>query len=524
MTQTVGRLLSFLLLLLAAMFAFQRAQEPEYIGIDFVQFHLTGQHVVHGGDPHVYSDKVRREILERAWQEVQTEGIESKFYQAVNFRHERSWESYSSPFLYSVFGAVAGISESEAVRSHKSLEAPSSGLSATFSPYSGEKGRSEVYERAINRYWIVCLGSTMIGFITFGWVLRIPGWSMLFGAVILVWFSPLRIDMNVANVDQIQLGMVGVLAAIVGRGCHRAVRGIDPTDDRSEREVAIQRAHHAERDGYFVRQFLARGWLGMCLAFKPSLLWCGVMWLGPVAIGLWNIKWHDAVCDQHDRRQLIAALIGGFLGGIIAVAFSTIWFPLHVWIEWIQAVRLLPDEIMQTHQGNFSPTYYARSCGVPGWLTSLAGTALAGVVMFVMRDQHRHRMDGTSQETRSTDNAMWLAIGCQIHLLTSNLVWYQYCVLSLPAVLVVLREVACTSSRRDAIFLCGMLLWCLLLLGFQPVDDLVASPSVEHMWRCTIANTILLILIVVIPKANAEVTGREQSSIAEKYSRTATLT
>ena len=98
----------------------------------------------------MYSDKVRREILERAWQDANSDGIESKFYQAVNFRHERSWESYSSPFLYAVFGATAGSSESEAVRSRKSMNDPSSGLSATFSPDAGEKGRSEEYERTIN--------------------------------------------------------------------------------------------------------------------------------------------------------------------------------------------------------------------------------------------------------------------------------------------------------------------------------------------------------------------------------------
>ena len=43
---------------------------------------------------------------------------------------------------------------------------------------------------------MLCLGSTIVGFIGFGWVLRIPGWSMLLGAVVLVWFSPLRIDLT----------------------------------------------------------------------------------------------------------------------------------------------------------------------------------------------------------------------------------------------------------------------------------------------------------------------------------------
>ncbi len=492
MTQTVGRLLSFLLLVLAAVFAYQRAQEREYIGIDFVQFHVTGQHVVHGGDPHVYSDKVRREIVDRAWQEVQTDGIESKFYQAVNFRHERSWESYSSPFLYAVFGATAGRPKSEAVHSRKSMQDASSGLSATFSPDAGEKRRSEEYERALSCYWIVCLGPTIIGFMMFGWVLRIPGWSMLLGAVILVWFSPLRIDMNVANLNQIQFGMVGVLAAILSGPADRSLRRPEwLSPDRIETAESRRRS-----DGTTVRHFLAGVWVGLCLAFKPSLLWCGVMWLGSILAGLWNQQ-QDAKPDPNIGRRLIAATVGGAVGGVIAIAFSSIWFPPYSWIEWIQAVRLLPDEIIQTQQGNYSPTYYARSWGVPGWLTSLAGTVLAGAVMFVMNDRHRH--DGTSQETRSTDLAMWLAIGCQIHLLTANLIWFHYFLLSLPAVLVILREVVFTPSRRDAMFLSGILLWCLLLLGLQPVDELFASPPVEHMVRCTIANGILLLLIVMLP-------------------------
>jgi len=224
MTQTVGRLLSFLLLLLAAIRTYQQAHERECVGFDFVQFHVTGQHVLHGGDPRVYSDKVRREILERAWQDAKSDGIASKFYQAVNFRHERSWESYSSPFLYAMFGATAGSSASEVVRSRKSINDTSSGISATFSSDAGEKGRSEEYERAINCYWIVCLGSTMMGFITFGWVLRIPRWSMLLGALILAWFSPLRSDMNVATVNKIQFGMVGVLAVILSGTVDQSLR------------------------------------------------------------------------------------------------------------------------------------------------------------------------------------------------------------------------------------------------------------------------------------------------------------
>ena len=276
MLRMIGCGLSFLVLLSAAVFAFHRAQVPEYIGIDFVQFHVTGQHVVNGGDANVYSDDVRAEILESAWRQARAEGSSGKFFHAVNFRHERSWETYSSPFLYAVFGAMGSKDWRQYAETTESQAAPSSGLRPPYPPNSGEKGKSEAYEVEINWYWVVCLGATRVGCMTFGWVLRIPCSTMLFGSVVLVWFSPLRIDMNVANVNQIQFGMVGVLAAILGGEW----KGLGWTRWRSKRESADLEAHHAERDGDMGRELVAGIWLGLCLAFKPSLLWCGVMWAG----------------------------------------------------------------------------------------------------------------------------------------------------------------------------------------------------------------------------------------------------
>jgi len=491
MQLNLGKCLSFLLMLLAGVFAFQRAQESEYIGIDFVQFHLTGQHVISGGDPHVYSDKVRHEILERAWQVAISEGTDSKFYHAVNFRHERSWESYSSPFLYSVFGAAAGDRNDIGAKATP----PSSGLRPPSPPIAGEKGRSEDYGRAINRYWIVCLASTMIGFITFCWVLRIPCSSMLLGAVVLVWFSPLRIDLNVANVNQIQFGMVGVLAAILGGTVDRSLRRPELTSVDGIRHAESRR----RSDGATVRHFIAGVWLGLCLAFKPSLLWCGVMWLGPMVLVVGMTRTHRPEHDASNRRPLVAAVMGGILGGAIAVEFSAIWFPLYCWIEWIQAVGSLPDDIIQTEQGNYSLTYFARTYGAPGGLAKLAGPLVGVGLVFVVGRRLLKSWSATTLETRSTEIASCLAIGCLIHLLTSNLVWYHYGLLSLPAMIVVLRRVVSSDSWNDAMSLGGILIWCLLLIGLQPIDEMLASPPSEHFLRCVIGNLILLILLLILP-------------------------
>jgi len=94
--------LSFLLMLTAAAFAFQRARNPDNIGIDFVQFYFTGQHIIHRGDPHIYADDVRHEMAESEWQWAQNADLSSRYYRAVKFR-SGGWQTYSSPFLYSVF-------------------------------------------------------------------------------------------------------------------------------------------------------------------------------------------------------------------------------------------------------------------------------------------------------------------------------------------------------------------------------------------------------------------------------------
>ena len=480
--------LSFLLMLNAAGFAWQRAQEPEYIGIDFVQFHFTGQHVVTGGDTHVYADDVRAEILDSAWQQILTEGIESRCSYAVDFRHQRSWETYSSPFLYAVFGVMAGRESGERIAGNPvSLATPSSGLSATVSPEPGEKGQGEAYEAAIDSHWIICLGSTMVGFMAFGCVLRIPCWSMLLGAMVLVWFSPLRSDMNVANVNQIQFGMVGVLAVILGM----PVGVFDESKRRYQIGSPNQEAHHAERDGYFGREFLAGIWLGICVAFKPSLLWCGVMWFGAMIVDGLRTR-HQAERDESTgRRRLIGALTGGLIGGLMAILFSAIWFPLQSWIDWIEAVRSLPDAIIQTEQGNFSPTYYAWANHFPEWLLTFSGPAMV-VGVFTIAMIQRRRMNGSAEvdsihsESRSEDRSgtnaglrynseivTWLAIGCQIHLLTSNLVWYHYFVLSLPATLIVLRQAAVSVNRLEKCAIGVTVLWCLMLLGLEPIDGIL---------------------------------------------------
>ena len=104
---------------------------------------------------------------------------------------------------------------------------------------------------------------------------------------------------------------------------------------------------------------------------------------------------------------------------------------------------------------------------------------------------------GTNAGLRyNSEIVTWLAIGCQIHLLTSNLVWYHYFVLSLPATLIVLRQAAVSAHRLEKCVIGFIVLWCLMLLGLEPIDRILFSPQAERMLRCAVANLILLIAVL----------------------------
>ena len=220
------------------------------------------------------------------------------------------------------------------------------------------------------------------------------------------------------------------------------------------------------------------------------------MWFGAMIVDGLRTR-HQADRDESTgRRRLIGALTGGLIGGLMAILFSAIWFPLHSWIDWIDAVRSLPDAIIQTEQGNFSLTYYAGANHFPEWLLTFSGPAMVVGVFAVALIQRRcikgsAGVESTHSESRPEDRsgtnaglrynseiATWLAIGCQIHLLTSNLVWYHYFVLSLPATLIVLRQAAVSSNRLGKCAIGVTVLWCLMLL--TPLCVLRIAVDAQH--------------------------------------------
>jgi hypothetical protein len=470
-------------LAVAAILQWLRATEPQCAGIDFVQFRLTGLHVARypGGD--VYSSETRSEILSSAWQTAESVP-ESRLSAAVSFRHSRSWETYSSPFLYSLF-ALGGLEESGERKVESRVVA-------------------DRYETELRAWHAVSLLGSIVGLLCCGWVLRSPWFACLLFALVLVGFSPIRSDLVVANVNQIQLGMVGVFVGIVGLRYRCSER---------QATLVVRRPvnHRGEPDGgrkFAWWEFIEGVWLGLCIAFKPSLIWVAVMWAGFLVT---QGRSHDMTYGRAGRfRPFVFYAFGGMIGATAAVLFSLLWFPPDAWIQWIEAVRALPDDIIQTSQGNFSPTYYARhSLGLPSFLLLLTGPVLAAAVAAVLSRTARSRAMSNDELPASMDVADWLPwiiAGLQIHLLTSHLVWFHYLVLSLPALLWCVWLGARTNSRVERFLFFGVAAWCFVLLGFEPLDALMASQREEHFVRCFLANALLMVIVVAPPARHCKTT------------------
>ena len=194
---------------------------PRMVGVDYYLYWVVGEARDHGQIGDVYDrgeeQRVGRMYLRAARESArQRSGDPNAMRQLQAAEVRAQLDNYSTPFLYSVFGAAT----------------------------SGDYGRD------FDRVQLVSIALFALGFVAmcrrlgYSWVASALGF-----AVFTVWFSPFMDDTAVGNVNRLQVGGLGLVCAT------SVLRG--------------------ER----VRDALAAALLALLVAFKPNLAYCAVAWL-----------------------------------------------------------------------------------------------------------------------------------------------------------------------------------------------------------------------------------------------------
>lgn len=227
-----------------------------------------------------------------------------------------------------------------------------------------------------------------------------PATSLAILLPALVWFMPFYSNMNVANVNGVQLGLITLSLWLTSRGSETA------------------------------KLFATGVVIALTVMFKPNL--------APVAL-LFGGGW--AVRQQYQR--LLVSLGGMAAGAFIAVLVSSIWMgSVTVWLDWFNYIREFVDGGPGPKGGNYSIITQLASDISP--LGQLAAAIFLCLLVLACLWWGRRRLpasiDAEAAKSREfIENASLVAVGCIIPMLTSTLVWLHYYLLVIPMIIVAFR-------------------------------------------------------------------------------------
>jgi hypothetical protein len=315
-------------------------------------------------------------------------------------------------------------------------------------------GSSGNYEHDLRLFKLLSLASLILGVVG---LCRLNGHSWPATAALIAaftfWFEPSASDLQVGNVNGIQLGVLALFLWV-----QRGLR-------------------------WRARDVLGGLLLGLATAFKPNLIFVVVLVLFSRAV--------------HRRyRPLAEGAAGLLLGGIVALGSSSLVFgSARCWIDWLAAVRRLPDAIITVEMGNLG---LARLLG--DWTGLDASlvlmpllTAIAAVAIWLSRQDTERA--GDDADRASLQDRFGVALGCVVMLLSLRLVWMHYFVLAAPAVVLLLGPVR--DDRWDTVALVSRRLLpvvALVVLCIQPLIELGIVRGFASLTVVVCAATALLLV------------------------------
>jgi hypothetical protein len=394
-------------------------------GIDFYQFWVVAQVAGRGDVPNVYDAEARARLgAEFVRRSLTDEDSERRRVAA------RPWQvlaPMATPLFYSVFRPISGGSyeTSHALFRLASLVAMTAGV------------------LALAR--LVGHGATL---------------ALLVLALVGHAFQPLKADIRVGNVNQLQLGGIAVYLWLSSR------------PDRSRLQIA------------------AGALLAALVLFKPNLLP-----LVPLLLACWVLRRRRGKLARQALGMAVGASCGFALGGFV---FGT----LQAWPDWWAYLSSFPPAKIPLRYGNLGlARLLFESLDID--LAPLLALATTGLVLLCLWLGRRRDVSppeelpppGPDPTARIEDTAA-LAAGCLVYLLSAPMVWLHYLLLALPALLLLLRrEVLRREEARAAAWRRGLTTVALLGIAVDPVAE---AFGMQRLRDQAVLTTLALLLVFVL--------------------------
>ncbi len=367
-------------------------------GLDFYQFWVVAQVAGRHDVPNVYGDEARARVGGEFVQRSLTD--EDSERRRVVARPWKVLVPLGTPLLYTAFRPLSGGS----------------------------------YEGDYARFRLLSLVSCVAGLLAIARLVGLgPALAVLVLAFVAHSFQPLKSDIRVGNVNELQLGAVAAYLWLSSR------------DDGSRVQVA------------------AGALLALLIVFKPNLLP-----LVPVLAACWFLRGR--------RRKLARQASGLALGVVLGALLPLLTFgSLDAWPDWLAYLSALPPETVPLQFGNMGLSRLLfEALGVDlSWL--LAAASLASV--FACLWQGRRRDASVPTQPAAIEDTAAVAAGALVYLLSAPMVWQHYLLLALPAVLLLLRN---GGGVPRAPWPLALAVIALLALAVDPLTAAFGMRDLQH--------------------------------------------
>ena len=303
------------------------------------------------------------------------------------------------------------------------------------------------FEPALLAFALVGLAAASAGLLLLA---RLLGLRAALGLLVLAFvgyaFQPLKSDVRVGNVNQLQLGLVALYAWLSSR------------PERSRLQVA------------------AGGLLGLLVLFKPNLAP-----LVPLLGACWF--WRR-------RRAKLARQGAGLAAGLAVAAAATllVFGSIGVWPRWLDYLNGLPPAKIPLSYGNVGLGRILFEAVGEDLSPLLAPLALAAALFCLWRSRLRGPAEAGAVPA-AVEDVSALAAGILVYLLSAPIVWTHYLLLVLPAVLLLLRPGP--GRERPALAVAA-----LLAVAIDPWADAFGVADLQH--QALVVTLGLLVLFVLV--------------------------